>query len=63
MLYMEKFLEIIGVDWINRLKAGQIFYTHTILGKKIQVISYINYLIKPSKCLDLADSEILYYKE
>ena len=30
---MEKFLETIWVDWINRLNAGQIFYTNNILGK------------------------------
>lgn len=29
-----KFLEIIGVDWLNRLNAGQIFYAHNILEKK-----------------------------
>ena len=33
-IYMEKVLEIIGVDWLNRLNAGQIFYTCNILGKK-----------------------------
>jgi hypothetical protein len=63
MLYMENFLEIIGVDWHNRLNVGQIFYTHNILGKRIQVKSYNNNLIKASKCLDLADSDIMYYKE
>lgn len=30
---MEKDLEIIGVDWLNRLNDGQIFYTLHILGK------------------------------
>jgi hypothetical protein len=34
MLYMEKFIEIIGVHWFIRLNVGQIFYTNNIIGKK-----------------------------
>ena len=37
MIYMEKVLEIISLDWLNRLNAGQILYTCNILGKKITI--------------------------